>query len=217
VVAAEPATGRIPLAVTVIDGAGLIAHWNADAHRLFDVPAEDAVGRRAVDVLPASSSDELAMDHRPEDDPAFDGIAHLDPDGRMEILFGSDTTDLTVPSSGRYWTQARSGERGPRDVLWWAYPLLGPGGARLLLLAADGTRLAAADGPARQAQGFGPAFVRHTEFDRSDELAERLPGILPRMGERESGRIAEQVLRVGYPALEITGRSRLPVTPDWGG
>jgi hypothetical protein len=261
-VAAKPAPGRIPLAVAIVDGAGVITHWNADAHRLFGVPRQDARGRSAFEVLPASSVGtaavevrvDITMDTLADADPdaamsaAFDAavaraeereraldraldpasdsavddeIAHLDPDRRVEILFGADVTDLTVPSAGRYWTQAWAAEPGPRDVLWWIYPLLGPGGARLLLFAMDGTLLAGPAGPAHQVQGFGPTFVQHlafdSPFDRPERLAARLPAMLPDMAPGESERVAEQVLRHGYPALDIAGRRPLPLTPDWDG
>jgi hypothetical protein len=261
-VVAEPAPGRIPLAVTVIDGAGVISHWNADSHRLFGVPPEEAVGRSAYEVLPASSVGTAAVEVRvditmdaladaeadtdaamaaaldaaaaraeerareaaldpadPASGPAVDDeIAHLDPDRRVEILFGADVTDLTVPSSGRYWTQPWAPEPGPHDVLWWIYPLLGPGAARLLVFATDGGRVAAPGGPAHQAEGFGPTFVQHAAFDppagRGERLAARLPALLPAMAPGHAARVAEQVLRLGYPALDLTGRPPAPLTPD---
>ncbi|MGP3967446.1 PAS domain-containing protein [Streptomyces sp. 6N223] len=248
-VAPTPAPGRIPLAVAIVDGAGVISHWNADAHRLFGVPPEDARGRSAYEVLPASSVGTAAVEVRVDItmdsladadaavtaaldaavaraeeralDRAFDAvddeIAHLDPDRGVEILFGADVTDLTVPSSGRYWTQAWAAEPGPRDVLWWVYPLLGPGGARLLAIATDGARMAAPGGPAHQAQSFGPTFAPHTAYDppldRPEPLAGRLLAMLPEMGEAAGGRVAEQVLGMGYPALDLGGGRIVPLAP----
>jgi hypothetical protein len=248
-VAPTPAPGRIPLAVAIVDGAGLISHWNADAHRFFGVPPEDAVGRSAYEVLPASSTGTAAVEVRVDItmdtladadaamtaaldaavaraeeralDPAFDAvddeIAHLDPDRGVEILFGADVTDLTVPSSGRYWTQGWADEPGPRDVLWWIFPLRGPGGARLLVIATDGAQLAAPGGPAHGAQGFGPTFAPHTAFDppadRPGPLAGRLLAVLPRMSEAAGGSVAEQVLSLGYPALDLGGGRVVPLTP----
>lgn len=57
------AAGRIPLAVVVVDRAGLVSHWSRGARRLFGTSREDAVGRPAVDLLPVSGAlpdDEIA-------------------------------------------------------------------------------------------------------------------------------------------------------------
>ncbi|MEV4441852.1 SpoIIE family protein phosphatase [Streptomyces sp. NPDC049577] len=95
------------------------------------------------------------------------------------------------------------------DVLWWAYPLAGPGPERLLVLAAD------AGGRADGARLL-PVFAPHTDFPDPDDLARRLSGTLPNMGPALNGRIMAQVLELGYPALEISRSERVPVTHDWG-
>lgn len=109
------------------------------------------------------------------------------------------------------------------DVLWWAYPLVGPGPERLLVLAADadGLRRDYADGTDDSAgpavvERIAPAFALHTDFPGADELARRLPEILPSMSVGESARIVAQVLELGYPVLEFSQHDRVPVTPDWG-
>ncbi len=50
----------------------------------------------------------------------------------------------------------------------------------------------------------------------AEELARRLPEIMPSMSVGESARIVAQVLELGYPALEFSRHDRVPVTPDWG-
>ncbi len=113
------------------------------------------------------------------------------------------------PSAGR----ARSGAAGgdPLDVLWWAYPLVGTATERLLVLAADAGRLA---GDAHEV--VAPGFAPHTDLPDAEDLAARLPDILPAMGPAASGRVVAQVLELGYPVLEFSRRKRIPLTPDWG-
>ncbi|AXK31381.1 GAF domain-containing protein [Streptomyces armeniacus] len=110
---------------------------------------------------------------------------------------------------------------GSGDVLWWAYPLVGNGPERLLVLAADTARLQTRGGvepPAADAEHerVAPGFALHTDFPGSAELAGRLPEILPSMSPQESARIVSQVLELGYPVLDISQHERVPVTPDWG-
>ncbi|MBT2487286.1 SpoIIE family protein phosphatase [Streptomyces sp. ISL-96] len=180
------ATGRVPLAVVVVDGDGLVSHWSSGARRLFGPAREEAVGRLATDLMPVSGAvgDTLS------------GLSSCPVVGRAT---------LCEPGRDRL------------DVLWWAYPLVGPGPERLLVLAADAGRL---EGE-RRAEGRGteriaPGFALHTEFPGSDELARRLSEILPSMSVGESGRIVSQVLELGCPVMEFSRHDRVPVTPDWG-
>lgn len=46
------AAGRIPLAVVVVDGDGLVSHWSTGARHLFGPAREVAIGRPAVELLP---------------------------------------------------------------------------------------------------------------------------------------------------------------------
>lgn len=102
-------------------------------------------------------------------------------------------------------------------MLWWAYPLVGPGTERLLVLAADAAALHQ-DGPSDPlaVERIAPAFALHTDFPGAVELARRLPEILPSMSVGESARIVAQILELGYPVLEFSQNERVPVTPDWG-
>ncbi|MER6995686.1 SpoIIE family protein phosphatase [Streptomyces sp. NPDC000410] len=178
------AVGRIPLAVVVIDGDGLVSHWSTGARRLFGRSKEAALGRAAGELLPVSGA--LAED-------------------------GSPGGTASYPAAGRA-RLSRQGEDGRIDVLWWAYPLVGPGPERLLVLAADAARFDAAHSVER----IAPGFALHTDFPGSDELARRLPEILPSMSVQESTRIVAQVLELGYPVIEFSLQDRVPVTPDWG-
>lgn len=197
------AAGRVPLAVVVVDTEGLVSHWSTGARRLFGVPREEAVGCAAGELLPVSGA------LRQEGEPGPDGTyTDLGPE-----LDSSVSGIIAYPSAGR----ARLDEpvRGRIDVLWWAYPLVGPGPERLLVLAADAAQLT--DGDEDGASGtIAPGFALHTDFPGYRELAGRLPEILPNMSVQEATGIVAQVLELGYPVLEFSRRDQVPVTPDWG-
>ncbi|NUK37070.1 SpoIIE family protein phosphatase [Streptomyces lunaelactis] len=195
------AAGRIPLAVVVVDGDGLVSHWSTGARRLFGATKEQAVGQPAVELLPVSG----ALTEDGEYD-AYDGYDGLGP-GLDASLNGL----TSYPAAGR----ARLSEPGRErvDVLWWAYPMVGPGDERLLVLAADAAQFGGED---ESVERIAPGFALHTEFPGFDELARRLPEILPSMSVQESTRIVSQVLDLGYPVLEFSHHDRVPVTPDWG-
>ncbi|MGC0207160.1 SpoIIE family protein phosphatase [Streptomyces levis] len=199
--AAEPAEpGRVPLAVVVVDREGLVSHWSRGARRLFGVPREEAIGRTALDLLPVSGA--LTEGH----DPAPWADDGLGPD-----LGSSLDGGLSYPAAGRARLAAPGRERA--DVLWWAYPLVGPGPERLLVLAADAEGLRPGDGTFER---IAPGFALHTDFPGAEDLARRLPEILPSMSVGESARIVGQILELGYPVLEFSQNERVPVTPDWG-
>ncbi|MFD3437850.1 SpoIIE family protein phosphatase [Streptomyces sp. NPDC058685] len=193
--------GRIPLAVVVVDGDGLVSHWSTGARRLFGHARQEAVGRAATELLPVTGA--LAADGEYE---GYDGFG-----GPGTGLDASLNGRTSYPAAGR----ARLSEPGSEriDVLWWAYPMVGPGTERLLVLAADARLFGAED---ESVERIAPGFALHTEFSGSDELARRLPEILPSMSVRESTRIVSQILELGYPVLEFSHHDRVPVTPDWG-
>src|SRR6185436_18008536 len=115
----------------------------------------------------------------------------------------------SYPAAGR----ARLSEAGRErvDVLWWAYTMVGPGHERLLVLAADAAQFRSED---ESVERIAPGFALHTEFTEFpafDELARRLPEILPSMSVHESTRIVSQVLDLGYPVLEFSHHDRIPV------
>ncbi|WP_030252871.1 SpoIIE family protein phosphatase [Streptomyces violens] len=205
----DPEPGRIPLAVVVVDARGLVSHWSRGARRLFGPSREEAVGAPAVDLMPVSGA--LGSDEWQSTDGA---VGAEDPHGPdLESALGGETS---FPRAGR--ARTADPERGRVDILWWAYPLVGPGEERLLVLAADAGQLhgESEDGGERDRERFAPGFALHTDFPGSHDLARRLPEILPSMSPQESARIVSQVLELGYPVLEISQQERFPVTPDWG-
>ncbi|MFE7134096.1 SpoIIE family protein phosphatase [Streptomyces sp. NPDC057638] len=200
--------GRIPLAVVVAARDGRVSHWSTGARRLFGPTREEAVGCPAADLLPVSGA--LAQD---DTYPAH---------GDGPALDASPARSAPYPTAG--WARLRTGA-GRRAVLWWAYPLTGPGDQGLLVLATDADPLrrhpvTRTDGPhpgpalrpVRVTPGFGP----HTAFPGAGELARGLPEILPSVSVHEANRIVAQVLDLGYPLLEFSHHQRVPVTPDWG-
>ncbi|MEU6811738.1 SpoIIE family protein phosphatase [Streptomyces sp. NPDC046831] len=213
--------GRVPLAVVVVDRDGLVSHWSRGAWRLFGIAKDEAIGRPAADLLPVSGA-------LPEEDGDLPDEAPSAWDGPVPALESSLDGPLPYPAAGRARLSVPGREpdggaedvgRARADVLWWAYPLAGPGRERLLVLAAD----AAAVGDEGEDPGAGapcervvPAFALHTDFPGAEELARRLPEILPGTSVRESARIVAQVLELGYPVLEFSRNERVPVTPDWG-
>ncbi|MEU6594332.1 SpoIIE family protein phosphatase [Streptomyces sp. NPDC046881] len=212
--AGDIAAGRIPLAVIVVDRAGTVSHWSSGARRLFGVRREDAVGRPAADLLPVSGAlpDDLDDSAPPATHPLHDG-----PGPDLETSLGGQNGYATAGRARLAPPAQAPGGEDRLDVLWWAYPLVGPGPSRLLVLAADATRLRDERGyDDETAERISPGFARHTELPASEELERRLPDILPNMGPGLSARIISQVLELGYPVLEFSQYDRVPVTPYWG-
>ncbi|WP_405895668.1 SpoIIE family protein phosphatase [Streptomyces sp. NBC_00104] len=208
--AEHAAPGRIPLAVVLVDRAGLVSHWSTGARRLFGTAKDDAVGRPALDLLPVSGA-------LPDDDDIPPHGAYGGYDALGHDLETSLDGHLSYPAAGRARLTVPDG--GRVDVLWWAYPLVGPGRERLLVLAADAETLRRPDDNAAAAvavERIAPGFALHTDFPGAEELARRLPEILPSMSVGEGARIVAQVLELGYPILEFSQNDRVPVTPDWG-
>ncbi|MEU6273351.1 SpoIIE family protein phosphatase [Streptomyces populi] len=205
--AAERAdAGRVPLAVVVVDRDGLVSHWSSGARRMFGAPKEEALGRHAADLLPVSGALPEGADGSPFGSRAtYDGLGP----GLESSLDGR----LSYPAAGRARLTAAGADR--IDVLWWAYPLVGPGPERLLVLAADAGATRHEDDDV-SFERIAPGFALHTDFPGADELARRLPEILPSMSVGDSARIVSQVLELGYPVLEFSQNDRVPVTPDWG-
>ncbi|WP_128434219.1 ATP-binding SpoIIE family protein phosphatase [Streptomyces cyaneus] len=216
------AAGRIPLAVVVVNREGLVSHWSSGARRLFGAAKEEAIGRPAVDLLPVSG----ALPEEDDDTPygaygAYDGFGHdleSSLDGRL-FYPAAGRARLTVPERSEMGAPPPEGWGRDRvDVLWWAYPLVGPGPERLLVLGADVGGLQQGGEPDEHT-GFervAPGFALHTDFPGAEELARRLPEILPSMSVEEGARIVGQILELGYPVLEFSQNDRVPVTPDWG-
>lgn len=207
-------SGRVPLAVVVVDGGGRVSHWSSGARRLFGPSREAAVGEPAGDLLPVAGA--LGALDAPA---GGRGAIPHDP-GRTSGLPPGPDLDVPLDAGEPYPGSGRArihGDGGTvRDVLWWAYPLFGPGANRLLVLAADAAQVGGAQDGNEDGETVVPGFALHTEFSGADELARRMPDILPNMGPGESGRIVAQILDLGYPVLEVSRHHRVPVTPDWG-
>ncbi|MFJ4622090.1 SpoIIE family protein phosphatase [Streptomyces sp. NPDC088812] len=214
--------GRVPLAVVVVDRDGLVSHWSSGARRLFGVPKDEAIGQDAIDLLPVSGAlpeddedlpygeDAAADGPGPGLGDSLDGGFGYPAAGRARLTVPERRSETGVPPPAGW-------ERDRVDVLWWAYPLVGPGRERLLVLAADARALyhrEQTDGPL--VERIAPGFALHTDFPGAADLARRLPEILPSMSVGESARIVGQVLELGYPVLEFSQNDRVPVTPDWG-
>ncbi|GAB2888472.1 SpoIIE family protein phosphatase [Streptomyces deserti] len=202
---AHATAGRIPLAVVVVDREGLVSHWSSGARRLFGVPKERAIGRAALDLLPVCGVLPEERDADPYGTYAVD-------DGLGPDLESSLDGGLSYPAAGR--ARLTTAGRDRVDVLWWAYPLVGPGPERLVVLAADAGALHGDQDVVFER--IAPGFTPHTDFPGPEELARRLPEILPNMSVEESARIVAQILELGYPVLEFSQNDRVPVTPDWG-
>ncbi|MFG2934364.1 SpoIIE family protein phosphatase [Streptomyces sp. NPDC048282] len=208
--AGDGAAGRVPLAVVVVDREGQVSHWSTGARRLFGAAREEAVGRSVLDLLPVSGA-------LPEEDEITPYGAYAAYDGLGPDLESSLDGRLNFPAAGRARLTVPDPDRDRVDVLWWAYPLVGPGDERLLVLAADTERLRRTGQDEDMAfERVAPGFALHTDFPGAEELARRLPEILPSMSVDESARIVAQVLELGYPILEFSQNDRVPVTPDWG-
>ncbi|MEU9455027.1 SpoIIE family protein phosphatase [Streptomyces sp. NPDC048277] len=206
--AGDGAAGRIPLAVVVVDREGQVSHWSTGARRLFGAAKEEAIGRSVLDLLPVSGA-------LPEDDEITPYGAYAAYDGLGPDLESSLDGRLNFPAAGRARLTVPGRDRA--DVLWWAYPLVGPGHERLLVLAADAELLRRSERDEGVAfERIAPGFALHTDFPGAEELARRLPEILPSMSVDEGARIVAQVLELGYPILEFSQNDRVPVTPDWG-
>ncbi|MFI0815206.1 SpoIIE family protein phosphatase [Streptomyces sp. NPDC021098] len=207
-------SGRIPLAVVVVDADGLVTHWSSGARRLFGRTREQALGASAVDLMPVSGAlrgadlpGAAGGPYEAYEVHEADRIRTMPPGPAQDDAFGGGR----YPTAGRA-RMTPSDDAAQVDVVWWAYPLAGPGPERLLVLAADASGLTTGAPDER----FAPGFALHTEFPGAELLAGRLPDILPNMGPAAAGRIVAQVLELGYPVLEISHHARVPVTPDWG-
>ncbi|WP_030255831.1 SpoIIE family protein phosphatase [Streptomyces violens] len=198
-------SGRLPLAVVIAGAGGLVSHWSSRASHLFGVPREDALGSPVLDLLPVFG----ALPTPEESGPAADGPLS---DRELDTWLTDATPE---PAAGR--ARLPGPGNDSLDVLWWAYPLIGPGPERLLVLVADAARAEAEHrgGNAAREQAC-PGFAGYTEFPEADLLARRLPDILPNTGPAAGARIVAQVLDMGYPVLELRSHERIPVTPDWG-
>ncbi len=184
VVLEHTAAGRVPLAVILVDRAGLVSHWSRGARRLFGVTKEEAIGQTAVDLLPVSGA--LPDDEDTGSQGVFAHYDGLGPDLSPPSTDACPTPPRAAPASpcpserSERGSPARRLGEGPRGRPVVGLPLVGPGQERLLVLAADagGLRqdLPGTDGAFER---IAPGFALHTDFPGADELARRLPRSCP--------------------------------------
>ncbi|MFF2039646.1 SpoIIE family protein phosphatase [Kitasatospora sp. NPDC058170] len=214
---AGPAPGDQPsgvvalvrLALVLVDGAGRIAQWSRAAEELFGHRAEVAHDRPATGLLPA-------VEPRSIPGPAAAARRRCD---ALDTLAG-----LTAATGGGWAGQMPVIDREEhlRDVLWWAYPLPGPGGG-LLALAADARPLRST-GP-RLALGerllpFAAAPAARGGFHRLSAaltppgrpVPEPLARLLPAGAGRRAALLGG-LDRGGLPALRLDPSTVLPVLP----
>lgn len=187
---AEP--GRIPLAVVTVDGLGAVASWGGGAHRLFGLRREEALGRPAAALLPVSGVIDVVGDGDSL------GSAYADP---------AAPPGEEEPTSGRFWGGCEG--RGSEDILWWAWPLTGPGLLRLLVLATDGARLHQASGGVQVSACFAAHRALPDPAGRAAALAAALGGL----DGVDAADLTAQVLHGGHPVLESATGERVPVLP----
>ncbi|MGW8377620.1 SpoIIE family protein phosphatase [Streptomyces sp. ODS28] len=121
--------GRLPLAVVVVDDEGAVSHWSSGARRLFGHTREEAVGMPAADLMPVSGAlEELGGPGTP--------VTGVGEGADWDASLGGRTS---FPTAG--WARSGSADGRHGDLVWWAYPLIGPGIGRLLVLAADASRI----------------------------------------------------------------------------
>ncbi|MGW4381718.1 SpoIIE family protein phosphatase [Kitasatospora sp. NPDC004531] len=194
------------VAVVLIDPDGRIAVWDRTAEELFGHRAGVALGRTAHGLLPA-----VCPRHEP------DAPAH-----RCDAFDTLDDLATGGPWAGAMTVHDR--EERPRDVLWWAYPLVEPAGRSLLVLAADARPLLAA-GP-RIALGerlvpyhAAPAAARPQQVAAAlapptGQAPEALAALLPASSPERRARLLAALAAAGPPALRVDGATPLPVVPQ---
>ena len=202
----------VRLAVLCVDPDGRISYWNRGAEELFGHRWEHVFGYRATGLLAAGRPVPGSAGIR-------SGAPHQD---TLELL-----DDLTDPAwAGALAATDRDGTL--RDVLWWTYRLVEPGGRSLLAIAAHakplrtgslrialGGRLLpyTAEGPQRQDIAVAAVLAPDPDPARGHAMAARLASVLPGVSPGRLDRIARQIAPLGHPSLEVEGGTRLPVIP----
>ena len=186
----------VPDATVAVDARGAVAHWGRGARALFGHRRGAALGTPVSELLPVAGA--LSAAARPGDHHWLDGAGHLS--GAGHAMAG--VARVRRPGGGRL------------HVLWWAYPLPAPGPFRLLVLASDAGRLRRRRElrGARLTPGFGP----RRRYPEAAELAARVQRMLGRAGRAGGPRLAERVLELGCPVLEVrrpVGCGDPPISP----
>ncbi|MDX6356719.1 MAG: hypothetical protein QOF98_3622, partial [Streptomyces sp.] len=199
-------------AVLCVDPDGRISYWNRGAEELFGHRWEHVFGHPAAGLLAAARPVLGSAGIR-------SGAPHQD---TLELL-----DDLTDPAwAGALAATDRDGTL--KDVLWWTYRLVEPGGRSLLAIAAHakplrtgGLRIAlggrllpyTAEGPQRQDIAVAAVLAPDPDPARGQAMAARLASVLPGVSTGRLDRIARQIAPLGHPSLEVEGGTRLPIMP----
>lgn len=200
------------LAVLCVDPDGRISYWNRGAEELFGHRWEHVFGHRAAGLLSTTRPAAGHTDKRP-------AAARQD---TLELL-----DDLTVSSwAGALAATDRDGT--VKDVLWWTYRLVEPGGRSMLAIATHakplrtgGLRIAlggrllpyGAEGPQRQDIAVAAVLAPSADPAVGQALAGRLADVLPGASPGRLDRIVRQIAALGHPALDVEDGARLPVVP----
>lgn len=190
-------SGGIPLAAVIGDRDGLVSYWSNEARLLFGLTGDEAHGIPVIDLLPVAG----ALTARG----ANGEPSHSGPDLRS-------AGGCPHPTAGR--AHLSDSRNGPLVVLWWVYPLVGPGPERLLVLIADATRIRTPGGGNGVHQWIAPGFAPPPGIPGADPLSWLLPEILSGIpggvDSAGSSRIVSRVLELGCPVLEIGQDDRVP-------
>ncbi|WP_329134207.1 SpoIIE family protein phosphatase [Streptomyces sp. NBC_01476] len=202
----------VRLAVLCVDPDGRVSYWNRGAEELFGHRWEHVFGHRASGLLSATSPATATASVR----------SAAQPQDTLDLL-----DDLTDPAwAGALAAADRDGVL--KDVLWWTYRLVEPGGRSLLAIAAHakplrtgslrialGGRLLpyTAEGPQRQDISVAAVLTPAADPAADEAMAARLASVLPGVSPGRLDRIVRQIAALGHPGLEVEGGTRLPVVP----
>ncbi|WP_405584259.1 SpoIIE family protein phosphatase [Streptomyces sp. NBC_01190] len=201
----------VRLAVLCVDPDGRVSYWNRGAEELFGHRWEHVFGHRASGLLSAGPRTPSAA--------VRSATQHQD---TMDLL-----EDLTNPAwAGALAATDRDGTL--KDVLWWTYRVVEPGGRSLLAIATHakplrtgGLRIAlggrllpyTAEGPTRQDIAVAAVLSPPADPAGGLALASRLGSVLPGVSPGRFDRIVRHISSLGHPGLEVEGGTRLPVVP----
>ncbi|MYS18796.1 MULTISPECIES: ATP-binding SpoIIE family protein phosphatase [unclassified Streptomyces] len=202
----------VRLAVLCVDPDGRISYWNRGAEELFGHRWEHVFGHGASGLLSATPPIASATAVR-------SAAQHQD---TLDLL-----DDLTNPAwAGALAATDRDGTL--KDVLWWTYRIVEPGGRSLLAIATHakplrtgGLRIAlggrllpyTAEGPQRQDISVAAVLTPAADPARGQAMAARLVSVLPGVSPGRLDRLVRQMAPLGHPGLEVEGGTRLPVVP----
>ncbi|MFG3226176.1 SpoIIE family protein phosphatase [Kitasatospora sp. NPDC048194] len=194
----------VPIATALIEADGRILHWSSDAEALLGYRADEAVGRKAAQLL---TSDE----ERPEVLELF-----------RQILAGRGW-------AGVFPVRHRDGHLV--NLEFRTHPIRGPGGAPLVLAVASEVTtlhriqadLAVLDGfftqspvgmavfdPELRFVRLNEALARANGLSPEEHLGHRLTEVLPGINGTEAEAVMRQVLAHGEPVVDFRSHGRIP-------